>query len=113
MPSTTATSLTSLGTALAPGHHGVLGFTTRIPGTDRLLNALQWSKDVDPHAVAAPPDRVRAAGRGGGGHHTVNKREFAESGLTLASTRGAEFVGADRVGERLVAVQAAAPPPRR
>ena len=66
---TTATSLTSLGTALTPGHHGVLGYTTRIPGTDRLLNALQWSKDVDPTAVAAAPDRVRAAGRGRGGHH--------------------------------------------
>jgi hypothetical protein len=38
---------------------------------------------------------------------TVNKREFAGSGLTVASTRGAEFVGADRLGERLVAVRAA------
>ena len=48
MPSTTATSLTSLGTALTPGSHGVVGFTSRIPGTDELLNALTWSKSVDP-----------------------------------------------------------------
>jgi hypothetical protein len=38
---------------------------------------------------------------------TVNKREFNGSGLTLASARGADFVGADRIGERLVAVATA------
>ncbi len=36
---------------------------------------------------------------------TVNKREFRGSGLTEASAGGAGFVGADRVGERLVAVR--------
>ena len=38
----------------------------------------------------------------------VNKREFAGSGLTLAGQRGAEFVGADKVGERMAAVLASA-----
>ena len=33
----------------------------------------------------------------------VNKREFRGSGLTVAAHRGAEFVGADRVGERIAA----------
>jgi hypothetical protein len=107
VPSTTATSLTSLGTGLPPGEHGVVGFTSRIPGTERLLNALMWSKDVDPHQWQPHPtafDRLAAAGV----HTTtVNKREFRGSGLTEASARGAEFVGADRVGERLVAVQTA------
>jgi hypothetical protein len=107
VPSTTATSLTSLGTGLPAGAHGVVGFTSRIPGTEKLLNALMWSKDVDPHQWQPHPtafDRLVAAGV----HTTtVNKREFRGSGLTEASARGAEFVGADRVGERLVAVQAA------
>ena len=48
VPSTTATSLTSFGTGLTPGTHGLVGFTSRIPGTDRLLNALWWDKDIDP-----------------------------------------------------------------
>ena len=48
VPSTTATSLTSLGTALLPGQHGLVGFTGRIPGTDRLINHLLWEKSVDP-----------------------------------------------------------------
>ncbi len=107
VPSTTATSLTSLGTALTPGSHGVVGFTSRIPGTDQLLNALSWHKSVDPRAWQPHPTafgRLAAAGV----HTTVvNKREFAGSGLTDVSCRGADFVGADRLGERLVAVQAA------
>ncbi len=107
VPSTTATSLTSLGTALPPAMHGVVGYTSRIPGTDDLLNALMWSKDVDPHQWQ-PLETAFARLAGAGVHTTtVNKREFAGSGLTSASTRGAEFVGADRLGERLVAVQAA------
>ena len=38
VPSTTATSLTSLGTGLTPGGHGLVGFTARVPGTNELLN---------------------------------------------------------------------------
>ena len=48
VPSTTATSLTSLGTALTPGQHGLVGFTARNPGTGALLNHLLWDKNVDP-----------------------------------------------------------------
>ena len=110
VPSTTATSLTSLGTALTPGVHGVVGYTARIPGTDNLLNALAWSREVDPAKWQPHPTafgRLAAAGV----HTTqVNKREFLGSGLTEASTRGARFVGADRLGERLVAVQDASAP---
>ena len=101
VPSTTAASLTSFGTALAPGAHGVVGFTSRIPGTQDLLNALYWSKDVNarewqPHPTAF--ERLEAAGV----HTTVvNKRAFEGSGLTVAGFRGARFVGADKVGESL------------
>lgn len=107
VPSTTATSLTSLGTGLTPGLHGVVGFTSRIPGTDKLLNALMWSRDVDPLVWQPHPTAFGALAQAGVATATVVKREFADSGLTRASTRGAEFVGADRLGERLVAVQQA------
>ena len=90
-----------------PGTHGVVGFTTRIPGTDDLLNALLWSKSVDP--VEWQPHQTAFARLAGAGVRTtvVNKRAFATSGLTVAGQRGAEFVGADRVGERMAAVLAA------
>ena len=107
VPSTTATSLTSLGTGLLPGQHGLVGFTTRVPETGKLLNALFWDKSVDPllwqpHQTAF--DLLRAAGVD---TSVVSKREFADSGLTRCGQRGATYVGADRVGERLAAVVAA------
>lgn len=107
VPSTTATSLTSLGTALTPGQHGVVGYTSRIPGTERLLNALTWDAQVDP--VQWQPHRTAFARMADAGVQTtlVNKRDFAGSGLTVAGQRGVEFVGADRAGERLAAVLAA------
>ncbi|MDQ6935493.1 MAG: alkaline phosphatase family protein [Actinomycetota bacterium] len=108
VPSTTSTSLTSLGTALVPGAHGLVGFTTRVPETGRLLNALKWDKRVDPEEWQPNPTafgRLAAAGV----HTTVvSKREFAHSGLSDCFQRGAAFVGADRVGERIAAVVEAA-----
>jgi hypothetical protein len=103
VPSTTVTSLTSLGTGLVPGAHGLVGYTSRVPGTDRLLNALLWDKDVDP-VEWQPHDTAFSRLRAQGVSVTVvNKREFRGSGLTVAAHRGAEYVGADRVGERLAA----------
>jgi predicted AlkP superfamily pyrophosphatase or phosphodiesterase len=111
VPSTTATSLTSLGTALPPGSHGVVGFTSRIPGTDQLLNALTWNKAVDPRTWQPHPTAFARLAAAGVHTTVVNKREFAGSGLTDVSCRGAELVGADRLGERLVAVQTASAQP--
>jgi Type I phosphodiesterase / nucleotide pyrophosphatase len=103
IPSTTATSLTTLGTGLPPGAHGVVGFTSRIPGTNRLLDALNWDKRVDPvdwqvHDTVF--DRAQDAGLTA---TAVIKRVFAGSGLTTAGQRGAIFVTADTEGERIAA----------
>lgn len=103
VPSTTATSLTSFGTGLTPGTHGMVGFTSRIPGTDRLLNALLWDKDVDPLEWQPHPTALGDLAGRGVQVSVVNKREFAQSGLTLAANRGADFVGVDKVGERIAA----------
>ncbi|GGO69311.1 alkaline phosphatase family protein [Nocardioides deserti] len=107
VPSTTATSLTSLGTGLVPGVHGLVGFTSRVPGTDRLLNALFWSPEVDPLEWQPHPTAFARLRSAGVTTTVVNKREFAGSGLTLAGSRGAEYVGADKVGERVAAAVAA------
>ena len=107
VPSTTATSLSSFGTGLTPGEHGLVGFTSRIPGTGRLLNALLWDKHVDPLEWQPHPTAFARLAAAGVGVTVVNKREFRASGLTVAAHRGAEYVGADRVGERLAAVVAA------
>ncbi|MCW2848861.1 MAG: alkaline phosphatase family protein [Marmoricola sp.] len=108
VPSTTATSLTSLGTALTPGQHGLVGFTSRVPETGALLNSLFWDQPVDPlewQPNATAFTRLEAAGV-----HTsvVSKREFAGSGLTRCGQRGASYVGADDVVERIAGAVAGA-----
>jgi hypothetical protein len=112
VPSTTATSLTSFGTGLTPGSHGLVGYTSRVPGTDHLLNALQWPKDVDPLEWQPNPTAFQRLTEAGGYVTVVNKREFQGSGLTVAAHRGADFVGADKVGERIAAAVEASRQPR-
>ena len=101
VPSTTVTSLTSLGTGLTPGSHGLVGYTSRVPGTDHLINALQWPKDIDPIEWQPNQTAFQRLTDAGASVTLVNKREFYGSGLTVAAHRGAEFVGADKVGERI------------
>ncbi|MFC5730553.1 MULTISPECIES: alkaline phosphatase family protein [Nocardioides] len=107
VPSTTTTSLTSLGTGLTPGAHGLVGFTTRIPGTNELLNALMWDGEVDPREWQPHQTAFGSLQNAGVRVTVVNKREFNGSGLTVAAHRGADYVGVDRVGERIAAVVSA------
>ncbi len=108
VPSTTATSLTSLGTALTPGQHGLVGFTSRVPETGELLNSLFWDRPVDP--LEWQPNPTAFARLEAAGVHTsvVSKREFRDSGLTRCGQRGAAYVGADDVSERIAGAVAGA-----
>jgi hypothetical protein len=112
LPSTTATSLTCLGTGLTPGQHGVVGYTCRIPGTTRTLNSLSWRDGPDP-ATWQPYTTALARLQDGGVDVTVvNKTAFEGSGLTVASQRGVPFVGIDDPEARLTCIQQAAASPR-
>jgi hypothetical protein len=95
-PSTTPTSLVSLGTGARPGEHGILGFTVNIPGTDRVLTHVQW-RDDPPHDQWQPLptwfERLRQAGVRA---RAVLPEPFIGSGLTDAAYRGAQFLPADR-----------------
>ena len=100
VPATTATSLTSLGTALPPGIHGVVGYTSRIPGTSTLLNALKWDADVDPLVWQPHPTVLERMQSAGARVSVVNKAGFEGSGLTLCSQRGVPFHGVLNAWER-------------
>lgn len=105
VPSTTAVSLTSLGTGLPPGAHGIVGYSSRVPGTSLVLNALAWDAPVDPRRWQPHPtvfDRVAAAGVL---TRNVSKARFERSGLTAAAFRGSSHRGADTVDERLDATR--------
>jgi Type I phosphodiesterase / nucleotide pyrophosphatase len=97
-PSTTVTSIASVGTGLAPAVHGMLGYQVAIPGTGRLLNGLHWPKDIDP--VAWQPRQTifeRATESGLSAVH-VASGAFRNSGLTRAALRGAEYREANSLG---------------
>lgn len=100
-PTTTATSLTSLGTGLPPGRHGIVGYTSRLPGTSTLLNALSWDQPIDPFSYQPYPTVFQRANSAGISVAVVAKRRFRGSGLTNAGLRGPGFRGADSIGERV------------
>jgi len=110
-PSTTATSLSTLGTGVLPGVHGMLGYTVRVPrGDNRLLNALKWDERVDPVMWQKVPTLFeRAVSSGVSVTHVAAKR-YEGSGFTQAALRGAKYVGANGVDEMATAVSAALKP---
>lgn len=104
-PSTTATALTGLLTGRPAGEHGIVGYRVRIPGTDLAPNQLKgWETDgLDPLSWqrCAPLTSVEtAAGRA---VYVVSKTMYARTGFTQAIQRGAEFVSAESVEDRLTA----------
>lgn len=99
-PSTTATSLASLGTGLVPGRHGLLGYTTRVPGGTEIFNALKWEPALDPLAYQPHPTLFERAVRSGVQARVLGLRRFRDTGLTSAALRG-PFHAADTYGERV------------
>ena len=106
-PATTATSLSSLGTALPPGRHGLLGYQVRVPSSGELLNALRWAKGVDPRQWQPHPTIFERAAAAGIGAFRVASGAFEHSGLSVATMRGAVYRAAETPGA-LVARAAAA-----
>ena len=92
VPSTTVTSLGSLGTGLPPGRHGLVGYTSRVPSTGEILNALTWESDLVPRAYQSKPTFFERAVASGVAVSSVALARFRGSGLTEAALRGAEFV---------------------
>jgi hypothetical protein len=104
-PSTTATSLTSIGTGEAPGIHGIVSYSLAVPGDDRPLITLTWSwgrqdldldarDDVVPEHYQPRPTAFERAIARGVRAVTVLRPEFATSGLTRVGLRGGEVVPA-------------------
>jgi hypothetical protein len=93
-PSTTPTSLATLGTGAPPGAHGVVGFFLNVPGTDRVLNHIRWDDDPDPLRWQPLRTQFEVAAAHGIAVYEVAKPEFAGTGLTVAAWRGGSYVGA-------------------
>jgi hypothetical protein len=90
-PSTTPTSLVSLGTGAAPGAHGLVGFFLNVPGTDRILNHIRWTDDPDPLRWQPLSTQFRTASEVGIGAHVVFHPDFQGTGLTESAFRGSQY----------------------
>jgi hypothetical protein len=101
IPSTTVTSLTSLGTGMQAGMHGMVGYTSRVPGSGQRLNSLKWDQPVDPRIWQPHRTVLERMQDAGIAASSVNDAKFAETGLTLCSQRGVPFHGINSVWERL------------
>ena len=97
-PATTVTSLSSLGTGLPPGLHGMLGYQVAVPGQGRLLNGLRWDKQVDPVDWQPAPTIYQRAAAAGVDAYRVAARGLEKTGFSVASMRGAAYRSADSLG---------------
>lgn len=100
-PSTTATSLGSLGTGLPPGAHGMFGYLVRDPATDSLLNGLAWDLDVDPREWQPHLTVFEHAVAHGVETFQVGPANFIGSGVTEAALRGATYCSAQSLAARM------------
>ncbi|MEW9530006.1 alkaline phosphatase family protein [Microbispora sp. NPDC049125] len=109
-PSSTPTSLATLGTGAPPGEHGMLGIQMAVPGEGRLFNCLRWTAPglpIDPD-VWQPAETVyeRMAAQGVDPVY-VAPASFDGTGLTQAVYRGMRYWAADTVDERVEGVRRA------
>ncbi|MER0245194.1 nucleotide pyrophosphatase/phosphodiesterase family protein [Streptomyces sp. HSW2009] len=92
-PSTTATSLASVGTGLPPGAHGLPGYTVADPATGALMNQLRWHPWTDPHAWQPYPTVFQLAHAAGVHTCQVSAPAFERTPLTQVALSGGTFHG--------------------
>jgi len=112
-PSTTATSLSSLGTGVVPGEHGMLGYDVLDPDQDKVVNLLgNWDAGVDPLRWQPSPtvfEQLPATIPS----VTVSLPKFEKSAMTRAALRGSEFLAATSPQARIqLAAQTLAAQPK-
>jgi hypothetical protein len=105
-PSTTPIALTSLGTGLTPGEHGITGLILRLP-TGQLVNTLAMPAETDLRALQPRPTAFERAVDAGITVTRVGPRSFDGDGLTEAGLRGGDYSGAETTAERITATAAA------
>ncbi|WP_045877213.1 nucleotide pyrophosphatase/phosphodiesterase family protein [Pseudofrankia sp. DC12] len=116
-PSTTVTSLTSIGTGRTPGDHGMIGYLFEpFAGAGGLLNALRWQfqgqdrsllDTLAPEQLQPELTAFERAAAGGLPVTSVSSPQFRESGLTRAGLRGGRYIGAPTWGTLVEAVTSA------
>ncbi len=106
-PSTTAAGVAAIGTGLASGEHGMVGYTFEMTGVG-VLNALRWCSHDDggdlrgalpPREVQPLPTTFERAAAAGVDAAVVAPAPFADSALTRATQSGARYAGVHALGD--------------
>ena len=102
-PSTTVTSLSSFGTGLPPGEHGLTGYTSWAQEVEQVVGWLTWTPagggddlrgELVPEDVQPLETAFERASRAGVEVTIAAPARFEGSGLTRAVLRGGHFRGA-------------------
>ncbi|MEJ3403250.1 alkaline phosphatase family protein [Rathayibacter sp. YIM 133350] len=100
-PATTAVGLGSFCTGADAGSHGLVGYRVLDAEHDRLVNQLSgWDEQMQPETWQPLPTVFERARNAGVPAFAVGPNRYADSGLTHALLRGAEYRGADSVSAR-------------
>ncbi|HWM40591.1 MAG TPA: alkaline phosphatase family protein [Streptomyces sp.] len=100
-PSTTATSLASVGTGMPPGRHGLPGYTALDPETGRLMNQLRWQPWTDPYVWQPYPTVFQLADAAGIAASQVSAPHFEHTPLTRVALSGGTFHGVLSAEDRM------------
>ncbi|TQS27729.1 alkaline phosphatase family protein [Microbispora sp. KK1-11] len=109
-PSSTPTSLATLGTGAPPGEHGMVGIQMAVPGEGRLFNCLRWTApglSIDPDVWQPAPTVYERMAAAGIEPVYVAPASFDGTGLTRAVYRGMRYRAAESPGERVESVRQA------
>ena len=108
-PATTVAGLAAIGTGLASGEHGMVGYSFEVPGAG-VINALRWRRhpggpdlgeSLRPEEVQPLPTTFERAGLDA---CVVSEAQFAQSPLTRATLRGGRYTGVHALGDLAASV---------
>lgn len=114
-PTTTASALATLTTGTRAGTHGLVGYSVLDPQHDRIVNQLTgWDDRLDPATWQRSPTIFERALGAGLTATVIGPERYRESGFTSAVLRGARYLPAASIADRLrrageVAREAGAP----
>lgn len=101
-PTTTAAALATLTTGVAPGEHGLVGYSVLDPANDRVVNQLSgWDDRLDPATWQRAPTVFQLAADEGVSSFVVATERYRSSGFTAAVLRGAEYRAAASIADRM------------
>ena len=102
-PSTTATSITSFGTGLAAGGHGLLGYKVFDRSTATGVNMLTgWGSAADPLEWQVHRTVMEMAAAQSVGTYIISSPAYDGSGFTQVTMRGAgQYLAGRTIGDRI------------